>query len=58
MKILYLAHNIGIDGLHRALQGRATREDILNMKRNGMKKECRYKAFLFIKVSVLMSVNK
>lgn len=57
-KNLYLAHNIGIDGLHRALQGRATREDILNMKRNGMKKECRCKAFLFIKVSVLMSVNK
>lgn len=43
---LYLAHNIGIDGLHRALQGRATREDILNMKRNGMKKGMSVQGFL------------
>lgn len=43
---LYLAHNIGIDGLHRALQGRSTREDILNMKRNGMKKGMSVQGFL------------
>lgn len=34
---LYMAHNIGLDGFHRALQGRATRDDIVNMRRNGMK---------------------
>lgn len=34
---LYMAHNIGLDGLHRAIMGKATREDILNMRRNGMK---------------------
>lgn len=34
---LYMAHNIGLDGFHRALQGRATRDDIENMRRNGMK---------------------
>lgn len=35
---LYMAHNIGLDGLHRAMLGQSTREDILNMRRNGMKK--------------------
>lgn len=34
---LYLAHNIGLDSLHRALQGKATKNDIKNMRRNGMK---------------------
>ncbi|HGO5818516.1 TPA: lytic murein transglycosylase [Mannheimia haemolytica] len=34
---LYMAHNIGLDGLHRAMLGKATREDMLNMRRNGMK---------------------
>lgn len=43
---LYMAHNIGLDGLHRALLGRSTREDILNMKRNGMKSWMSVKDFL------------
>lgn len=33
---LYMAHNIGLDGFHRAILGRSTSEDILNMRRNGM----------------------
>ncbi|OOF81986.1 hypothetical protein BKG92_07655 [Rodentibacter ratti] len=43
---LYLAHNIGIEGLHRALQGKATAEDIRNMKRNGMKPGMSVRGFL------------
>lgn len=43
---LYLAHNIGLDGLHRALQGKSTIEDIHNMKRNGMKYGMTVKGFL------------
>lgn len=35
---LYLAHNIGLEGLNRALQNKATAEDIKNMRLNGMKK--------------------
>lgn len=35
---LYMAHNIGLDGLHRALLGRSTKEDIRNMRLNGMKR--------------------
>lgn len=35
---LYLAHNIGLDGFHRALLGKSTLEDVRNMRRNGMKK--------------------
>lgn len=34
---LYMAHNIGLEGLHRALLGTSTRDDIKNMRRNGMK---------------------
>lgn len=34
---LYMAHNIGLDGLHRALLGKSTRADIANMRKNGMK---------------------
>ncbi|MDP8189079.1 hypothetical protein QJU87_04265 [Pasteurella skyensis] len=34
---LYMAHNIGLDGLYRAILGRSTKEDIKNMRRNGMK---------------------
>ena len=34
---LYMAHNIGLDGLHRAILGKSTKEDIKNMRRNGMK---------------------
>ncbi|MFY1026557.1 hypothetical protein ACE4RU_02190 [Actinobacillus seminis] len=34
---LYLAHNIGLEGLYRALLGRANTEDIRNMRRNGMR---------------------
>lgn len=35
---LYMAHNIGLDGLHRALIGKSTSEDIKNMRKNGMKR--------------------
>ncbi|MCW9718557.1 transglycosylase SLT domain-containing protein [Avibacterium sp. 21-599] len=35
---LYMAHNIGLEGLHRAMQGRSTQEDIENMRKNGMKR--------------------
>lgn len=35
---LYMAHNIGLDGLHRALVGKSTKEDIRNMRVNGMKR--------------------
>ncbi|QLB13899.1 hypothetical protein A6A11_03715 [Bisgaardia hudsonensis] len=34
---LYMAHNIGLEGLHRALLGKSTKEDIRNMRLNGMK---------------------
>ncbi|HHW7520578.1 TPA: lytic murein transglycosylase [Mannheimia haemolytica] len=34
---LYMAHNIGLDGFHRALLGQSTRKDIENMRKNGMK---------------------
>ncbi|MFZ7277744.1 hypothetical protein ACLS0F_10785 [Avibacterium endocarditidis] len=43
---LYLAHNIGLEGLHRALLGRANAEDIRNMRRNGMRKGMSVKQFL------------
>lgn len=43
---LYLAHNIGLDELHRALLGRANAEDIRNMRRNGMRKGMSVKQFL------------
>lgn len=43
---LYLAHNIGLDGLHRAIKGRSTRVDIQNMRRNGMKKGMSVRGFL------------
>ncbi|WP_420913814.1 hypothetical protein [Aggregatibacter actinomycetemcomitans] len=35
---LYMAHNIGLAGIYRALLGKSTAEDIKNMRRNGMKK--------------------
>lgn len=35
---LYMAHNIGLDGFHRATLGKPTAEDLKNMRRNGMKK--------------------
>ena len=35
---LYMAHNIGLEGIYRALLGKSTAEDIKNMRRNGMKK--------------------
>ncbi|AIJ31182.1 MULTISPECIES: hypothetical protein [Pasteurellaceae] len=35
---LYMAHNIGLEGLHRALVGKSTKEDIRNMRLNGMKR--------------------
>lgn len=34
---LYMAHNIGLDGLHRALLGKSTKKDVKNMRLNGMK---------------------
>ncbi|MDU8924306.1 hypothetical protein RYD26_05185 [Pasteurellaceae bacterium LIM206] len=34
---LYMAHNIGLDGFHRAILGKSTPEDIKNMRHNGMK---------------------
>lgn len=34
---LYMAHNIGLEGLHRALLGKSTRSDVANMRKNGMK---------------------
>ncbi|HDX1107957.1 hypothetical protein EGB40_05545 [Pasteurella multocida] len=43
---LYLAHNIGLEGLHRALLGRANAEDIRNMRRNGMRKGMSVAQFL------------
>jgi hypothetical protein len=43
---LYLAHNIGLDGLHRALQGKSTKQDIRNMRRNGMKSGMTVNGFL------------
>lgn len=43
---LYMAHNIGLDGLHRAMMGKATKEDILNMRRNGMKSWMTVRDFL------------
>lgn len=43
---LYLAHNIGLDGLHRAILGRSTPEDIRNMQRNGMKRGMSVKQFI------------
>lgn len=43
---LYLAHNIGLDGFHRAIQGRATIDDIRNMRHNGMKKGMSVRDFL------------
>lgn len=35
---LYMAHNIGLEGFHRALLGKSTANDIKNMRRNGMKR--------------------
>ncbi|WP_228777446.1 lytic transglycosylase domain-containing protein [Lonepinella koalarum] len=43
---LYMAHNIGLDSFHRALQGKSTAEDIKNMRRNGMKRGMSVSAFL------------
>ncbi|MGX2956080.1 hypothetical protein ACWIYZ_03185 [Ursidibacter arcticus] len=43
---LYMAHNIGLDGLHRALLGRSTKEDIRNMRLNGMKSWMSVRDFL------------
>ncbi|WP_419851721.1 lytic murein transglycosylase [Actinobacillus pleuropneumoniae] len=43
---LYMAHNIGLDGLHRAILGISTRDDIKNMRRNGMKTWMSVKDFL------------
>lgn len=43
---LYLAHNIGLDGLHRALLGRSNADDIRNMRRNGMKRGMSVKDFI------------
>ncbi|WP_231087895.1 hypothetical protein [[Haemophilus] ducreyi] len=35
---LYMAHNIGLLGLSRAISRKSTAEDLKNMRRNGMKK--------------------
>ncbi|PJG84796.1 hypothetical protein [Conservatibacter flavescens] len=43
---LYMAHNIGLEGLHRAILGRSTPEDIRNMRRNGMKRGMSVKQFI------------
>ena len=43
---LYMAHNIGLDGFHRAIVGRSTAEDIQNMRRNGMKRGMSVKQFI------------
>lgn len=43
---LYMAHNIGLEGLHRALLGRSTKDDIRNMRLNGMKSWMSVKDFL------------
>ncbi|HHW7523142.1 TPA: lytic murein transglycosylase [Mannheimia haemolytica] len=43
---VYMAHNIGLDGLHRAMEGKATKEDMLNMRRNGMKSWMTVRDFL------------
>ncbi|WP_101776044.1 lytic transglycosylase domain-containing protein [Pasteurella oralis] len=43
---LYIAHNIGLDGLYRALHGKSTKEDIRNMRLNGMKKKMSVNDFL------------
>lgn len=43
---LYIAHNIGLDGLHRALLGQSTADDIKNMRLNGMKKEMSVNGFI------------
>lgn len=43
---LYMAHNIGLDGFHRALIGRSTADDIRNMRRNGMKRGMKVKDFI------------
>ncbi|OOF38277.1 MULTISPECIES: hypothetical protein [Rodentibacter] len=43
---LYMAHNIGLDGFHRAILGRSTAEDIQNMRRNGMKRGMSVKQFI------------
>lgn len=41
-----MAHNIGLEGLHRALLGRSTKDDIRNMRLNGMKNWMTVKDFL------------
>ncbi|MDY4281340.1 MAG: hypothetical protein SOX56_09785 [[Pasteurella] mairii] len=43
---LYLAHNLGVEGLHRALLGQSTAEDIKNMRLNGMKKGMSVSSFI------------
>lgn len=43
---LYMAHNIGLDGFHRAILGRSTPEDIRNMQRNGMKRGMSVRQFI------------
>ncbi|PJG82771.1 lytic murein transglycosylase [Caviibacterium pharyngocola] len=43
---LYMAHNIGLDGFHRALQGKATADDIRNMRLNGMKRGMTVSGFI------------
>lgn len=48
---LYMAHNIGLDGFHRALSGHSTIEDIKNMRRNGMKRGMSVRDFLIYQKS-------
>ncbi len=43
---LYMAHNIGLDGLHRAIIGKATAADIRNMRLNGKTKTMSVSGFL------------
>lgn len=43
---VYMAHNIGLDGLHRALLGKSTAEDVANMRRNGMKRGMSVEQFM------------
>lgn len=43
---VYMAHNIGLDGFHRAILGKSTWEDIKNMRRNGMKRGMSVRQFI------------
>ncbi|AUI65880.1 MULTISPECIES: hypothetical protein [Glaesserella] len=48
---LYMAHNIGLDGYHRALLGKSTKDDIRNMKLNGMTRKMSVRDFIIYQKS-------